>query len=283
MRTDEVGGVVARVKSAAPHLTPTLRRIAEYTLANPDRVMYHSITELAEAAQSSEGSIIRFCRDLGYGGFQHFKLQLALDLGKGASSLAPEAHDRETDSLVEWVCADSISAIRETRQLLDPAAIDTAASRLLDAKSIDIYGVGASGMTADYLGYKLTRLGLNARARLDPHLAAMSAANLDHSSVAVGVSSSGSTMDTLRALEEAKSAGAFTISIVNRLKSPIATFSDCVLLASSHESPLSGGAAHSKVSQFVVIEVLLSVLTRDHTGAQEALTRTAEAVASKSV
>ena len=65
-------GVLARLRATLPGLTPALGRIAEVALEAPHKVLYSTVTELAEAARSSEGSVIRFCKDLGFGGFQDF-------------------------------------------------------------------------------------------------------------------------------------------------------------------------------------------------------------------
>jgi len=275
-------GVLVRLRSAAPNMSRTLRRIAEYALAWPDRVIYHSVTELAEAAGTSEGSIIRFCHDLGLKGFQEFKLKLALELGQAQSASPDRGEVRGTRDIVDVVSEDSVAAIGGTRALLDPAEVDRAAALVTAADRIDIYGVGASGMTAEYLGYKLLRLGLNARTHVDPHLAAMCASQLGGTDVAIGISSSGSTVDSVHAMRTAKAAGAATIVVVNRMKSPITRFADCVLLASTHESPLSGGGVASKMSQFYVLEVLFSVLRREMPDAEGSLRRTAEAVVDKS-
>lgn len=273
--------VRARLNSAAPSMTPTLRRIADYVMAHPDRVIYQTVTELSKVAESSEGSIIRFCREQGYSGFQEFKLKLALDLGQQPSRAAPAPSDT-TQDIIARVAADSVSAVEETRSLLEPLQVDRAASLIIRARNIEIFGVGASGMTAEYLGYKLMRIGLNARTHVDPHFAAMSAAQLGPSDVAIGVSSSGSTIDTVHALHVARSTGARTIAVVNRVKSPITNHADCVLLASALESPLAGGGVASKMSQFFVLEVVFSVLRREMGAAESALRRSAEAVAEKS-
>jgi DNA-binding MurR/RpiR family transcriptional regulator len=71
---------LAQLRSVQSSLTPVLERIAAYALSHPHKVIYHTVTELAEASGTSEASVIRFCRDLGYAGFQDFKLALAVDL-----------------------------------------------------------------------------------------------------------------------------------------------------------------------------------------------------------
>ena len=272
-------GTLARLRATLPGLTPVLQRIAEYALSAPDKVLYYTVTELAEAAGSSEGSVIRFCKDLGFSGFQDFKLALATDLAatprEGGLSASAEP------GIITDAVQHAETAIRETGQLLDPDELKQVAAKVASADRIDIYGVGASGVIAHYVEYKLLRLGLNVQAFIDPHLAVMSAARLTNMSVAIGVSSSGSVMDTVHAVQTARAAGAFTVALTNRARSPLTATSSTVLLASNPESPLTGGAIPSKIGQLLVLDVLFSSLLSNGSGSA-AVQKTAEAVVSKS-
>jgi len=58
-------------------LPPTAARIAAFLLARRDGVIRMSITEVAEQAHATEGSIVGFCRRLGVSGFQELKLVMA--------------------------------------------------------------------------------------------------------------------------------------------------------------------------------------------------------------
>ncbi len=54
-------------------LTRSAQRIAAYILAQPAQVTQLSIADLSALTQAGEATIIRFCRTLGYKGFQDFK------------------------------------------------------------------------------------------------------------------------------------------------------------------------------------------------------------------
>lgn len=274
-------GVLARLRSSVPHLTPALRRIAEHALDNPDTVIFQTVTELAQASASSEGSVIRFCQELGFAGLQDFKLALAVDLARSGEPDGLPATPVTTQELKARTLQSMVAGLEETVGLLDDAAVDEAAAHILMAKRIDVYGVAASGITAEYLDLKLLRLGLRSRAYTDPHLAAISAVSLDSDSVAIAISSSGSTKDTIEAIDLGRAAGAYVIAIVNRRLSPLAKRADCVLLGSSHESPVAGGAAMSKVSQMLVIEVLFTAMIARDERLVERIRETARGVVEK--
>lgn len=275
--------VLTRLRASLEDLSPVLRRVARYVLDQPGATIYHSVTELAEATQSSEGSIIRFCQDLGYSGFQEFKLTLAMELdpsngpGANASSEGPPLH------LIDRIAAQATTAVRETAGLFEEPVFQQVAGRLLGAKRVDVYGVGASGVVAQYFAYKLLRLGLTVQAFTDLHLGAMSASNLTPGGVAIGISSSGSTLDTLQALKAAAAAGAYTVAVTNRLKSPLAKLADQSLLASPPESPLTGGDVFAKVGQLMVLEALVRIMVGEDEGLNDAIQRTAHVVADKNL
>jgi RpiR family transcriptional regulator, carbohydrate utilization regulator len=249
--------LIATIRSSAPNMTPALARIAEHVLANAQAVLYQSITELADEANASEASVMRFCRELGFSGFHNFKLVLAQELATQGQSNAPATAADAVQSLIETAKI----ALDETERLLDRSVIETVAREILAAEQIDIFGVAASAVTGQYLHYKLTRLGLRARAIADAHLATMIAATSGPASVHILISSSGSTIDTVRVAEIAHARGARTITITNRSKSPLAATSDHVLLASWPETPLTGGAFPSKISQLLIVDALVAYIT----------------------
>ncbi len=278
--------LLTKLRASLHGLSPVLRRVAQYVLDNPDAVIYHSVTELAEATRSSEGSIIRFCQDLGFSGFQELKLTLAVELdppGRKNNVPKPASDSHDSGSLMARLVEQAAAAAHETANLYEGEVTAEVAQRLRAAERVDIYGVGASGVVAQYFAYKLLRLGLTAQAFTDLHLGSMSASNLDGRAVAIGVSSSGSTLDTLQALKAAKEAGAFTVAVTNRLKSPLAKVADRSLFASPPESPLTGGDVFAKIGQLLLLEALARLMIAGDADLSESVRRTAHVVADRSM
>jgi len=260
--------LLTKLRASLPDLSPVLRRVAQYVLDHPDAVIYHSVTELAEATSSSEGSIIRFCQDLGFSGFQEFKLTLAVEFGPPGR---PEKAADAGANLLEELAHHAAATLRETALLFEQEAFEEVAGRVAAASRVDIYGVGASGVIAQYFAYKLLRFGIVAQAYTDMHL------------VAIGVSSSGSTIDTLQAVKAAKAAGAFTVAVTNRLMSPLAKVADRSLFASPPESPLTGGDVFAKLGQLLVLEGLARLMVAADAELEEDVRRTAQVVADRSM
>ena len=276
-------GCLIRMKSAVEMFKPSERAVAEFVLAHPEKVMQMSISEAARDIGVGESTVIRFCRALGYKGYQEFKLRLAQDLVEPVEYIHENiSFTDNAEELAQKIFQTNIKAVEDTMRALDPSMVDVAAKALAVARKIDIYGVGYSSFTALDAKLKFVRLGLTADAYGDSHLQVMSAAALSHQDVAVGISHSGSTKDVVDALGAARKSGATTVSITNFSPSPITRVSDVVLLTASPESPLGGEVLTSRIAQLCVIDVL-SVALAVTLGERclELIKKTSEAVKKK--
>ncbi|SKA24346.1 MurR/RpiR family transcriptional regulator [Consotaella salsifontis] len=271
--------LIARIRSHAPTMTRALERVASFVLADPHAVLYKSITELADEAESSEASVIRFCRELGYHGFQNFKLALAHEL----ATLQQPAPSGTPGDIVQELVETAQTALQETERLLDRKTIEAVSALLMSARHVEIFGVAASAITAQYLEYKLSRLGIHAHSPRDAHLATMTSVSASADDLYILISSSGSTIDTLRVAESAHGRGARLVAITNRTKSPLAAICDFKLLASSPETPLTGGAFPSKISQLLIVDALANTITKLDPGRLKTIKETAESVSDRNI
>ena len=64
------------IRNGASGLSPILEKVGRFITENPDFVMRHTISELADSIDTSEGSITRFCRAFGFKGFSDFRTSL---------------------------------------------------------------------------------------------------------------------------------------------------------------------------------------------------------------
>lgn len=255
--------VLGEVRSAIPRLSAAERRVAERILEDPERVVDLTITGLAELCSSSQATIARFCQSVGFSGYREFRLALA-----AATSREQAARDRFDLTTGDIDFADSVEniaskiayqetlAIEQTTKGLDFAALSRAATAIRGAARVDLYGVGASSLTAQDLQQKLTRVGLAAFFSADPHLALTSAALLGPGDVAVVVSHTGETLETLNVILAARQTGAVTVAITNYPASELAEAADCVLVTHARESRYRSGAMSSRIAQLTVGDVL---------------------------
>ena len=250
-------GCLLRIRSARELFKPAEAAVAEFVLAHPERVLHMSVSEAARDSGVGEATVIRFCRALGYKGYQEFKLRLAQDLVEPVEFIHENiSFDDTVVELSQKVFQTNQRAVEDTQRALDPAMVHLAASALASARRVDIYGVGYSYFSALDLKLKLVRFGLSADALGDPHLQLMAAVTLRRGDVAIGISHSGSTRDVVDALGPARKAGATTVAITNYSPSPLTRVADAVLLTAAPESPLGGEVLTSRIAQLCVIDVL---------------------------
>ncbi|XTZ40591.1 MurR/RpiR family transcriptional regulator [Salmonella enterica] len=245
--------LLLRLRQERSGYSPTQQKLVDLVLVDPNRVLYLTITELARESATSEASVTRLCRLLGYKGYNEFKMALALNIQHSSS---PREQGDDITRLVD----DSIQALRDTAQLLDRSQLEQAAMALHQAISVQIYGVAASAIIGEYLHYKLLRLGKPAQLFSDMHRAAMDAIVPKQNSLVVAISSSGSTRDLLHVVQLARGSGALVLVLSNTPRSPLASLSDMLLVAAKPEGPLNAGALNAKVGAMLLVELLTSTL-----------------------
>lgn len=234
-------------------------KVASHVLKNRTQVMYMSITDLADLCGVGESSIFRFCKTLGFKGYQEFKIAIAQSLSSEEETPQIDKEILRNDSLEVLsakVKTTNISALEETHSLIDYDKMNEAVSMLVAADRIRFFGVGASLMTAMEGHNKFLRITNKTECTMDPHLQAMTASLMTDKDVAVLVSYSGSTKDTIEVASAAKGAGAKTICITRFVKSPLTAHSDITLLCGANEGPLQGGSLSAKIAQLYLLDVM---------------------------
>jgi DNA-binding MurR/RpiR family transcriptional regulator len=250
-----------------------------------------TITDLAERAGSSETTVIRFCRAMGFGGYSELRLTLAGEAGRAYEATVgdePVGSDiSETDDLaqvVKKIAFADARAVEETAVQIDIAVLEQVVDLVVGARRVDIYGVGASAFVASDFQQKLHRIGRVAYSWSDLHLALTSAALLDERDVAFGISHTGTTRDTIEAFAEAGRRGARTVALTNFPKSPITRVADLVLTTAARETTFRSGAMASRLAQLTVVDcVFVGVAQRTYTETRKALDATYQAVSGRRV
>lgn len=249
------------IQSLRPSFTKSEQKVAEIVLSQTESVIYSSVIDLAEKADVGETTVLRFCRKIGFRSYQEFKLALAQELVHPVKNLHGEVTEEDSlATIAQKVTATNVQAVGDTSSLIDPIELERCVDLLQAANTIHFYGVGTSGVTAQDAKYTCLRLGLKVDAFYEAHLQAMAAATLGPGDVAVGISVSGSTKDTIDSLKVAKEAGATVLCITHYRRSPITNVADITLLTAAKEGPLQGGSLAAKIAQLHVIDILCTAL-----------------------
>ncbi|MEU1671882.1 MurR/RpiR family transcriptional regulator [Streptomyces roseifaciens] len=280
------GALAAKVRTLAPSMTRSMQRVAETVASDPAGSAALTVTGLAERTGTSEATVVRTARILGYPGYRDLRLALAALAAEQAAGRAPAvtadiAVDDPLPAVVAKLAQEEAQCLADTAAALDTAQLEAAVAALAGARRIDVYGIGASNLVGQDLVQKLLRIGLIAHAPADPHLAVTNAVQLRAGDVAVAITHSGRTTDVIEPLRVAFEHGATTLAVTGRPEGEIAQYADHVLTTSSaRESELRPAAMSSRTSQLLVVDCLfIGVAQRTYESAAPALSASYEALA----
>ena len=273
------------VRTKYNDLTKSGRIVAEYLTQHGEEAQYLSISTLAKACGVAEATIFRFCRALGFDGYNEMKISLAqANVGPGPGPGVSYALEpgMDTGDLCEHISAAAIEAINGTRAVLDPDAVDQAAALLQRARQVYCFGQGGSMVLAEDIWARLATISSKFHAVSDSHMQVITASLLGSEDVLLFVSYSGATREMMDTLRVARQAGAKVILLTHYADSPGAALSDVVLLCGALESPLDSGSIPVKIAVLFVADVLIRRFGLDN---QELYNlsreRTSKALASK--
>jgi DNA-binding MurR/RpiR family transcriptional regulator len=276
--------LVAYVRALAPTLAPAEQRVAAAVARDPAGAAAKTVSGLSAQCGTSETTVIRFCRAIGFSGYPELRLALAA-AAQAATSSGWQAVDSDiepgdtTYEIIKKIAYADARAVQETAAQLDTATLAAVVDAVVGARRIDIYGVGASAFVALDLQQKLHRVGRAVYAWQDPHVAVTSAALLRSGDVAIGISHTGTTADTIESLAEARRRRAVTVAITNFPESAICRVADHVLTTAARETTFRSGAMASRIAALTVVDFLfVAVAQRNYAHTLRALERTYAAV-----
>ncbi len=253
-----------RIRASIPALPPAEQRVARLLLAEPRGFASLPVGEIAERAQVSKPTVVRFCRSVGYDGLADFKLKLAGNVNEGVPFVhrAVDDDDKAGDIVVK-VIDNAVAALLRYRNAAAGQAVERAIAALAQAcrqgKRIEFYGVGNSGIVAHDAQHKFFRLGVSAAAVTDGHVQVMSATMLGPGDCAVIISNSGRSRDLLDVDQIARRKGA-TLIVITASGSPLARQaqgSHHVLLAADHpEDADRYSPMVSRLLHLMIIDIL---------------------------
>lgn len=248
--------LLSQIEAARERLSKAEQRVADYVLSHPDAIMNLSIAVLAGSVGVSQPTVARFCLALGFSGFKEFKLRLVQSLAGGVPFVHRDVGAGDPASaLVAKVLDRTIAALARVRSDLDPTALDRAIQLLANARRIEFYGLGNSGIIAADAQHKFFRLGVPTVAYSDPHIHGMAATLLQPGDAVMAISNTGRTRDLLRSVEYARHAGADVVAITAS-GSPLAKVSTVALCADVEEDPDVYSPMTSRIAHLAIVDVL---------------------------
>ncbi|MFS0559879.1 MurR/RpiR family transcriptional regulator [Terribacillus sp. 179-K 1B1 HS] len=272
---------LAGIRSHYPRLSDKEKKIADFILEYPEKIVHQTISQVADTLDVADATVSRFCKRIGYKGYQALKIALAPEIIAPNKMLHEDVNDQDAAKIVaEKIFQSNIRTLENTLQVLDDTGLERAAALLLGARRAEFYGFGGSNMVAMDAYHKFVRSGVPAFAFPDAHLQLMSASQLTDQDVAFIFSHSGASKDAYQLLQTIKKTGAKMIAITGFPKSPIGQQVDVALHTSSEETDYRSEALASRIAQLSIIDALyVTVIMRQKDKAQASVEKVRNAIA----
>jgi DNA-binding MurR/RpiR family transcriptional regulator len=254
-------------------MSEAMAKLAVLLLDEPLAPLELSITELAAKAGTSPATVTRFCRLIGYAGYVPFRVGVAADSGRLRAdetwrvdigrAFAPED---TPDDVLRTLTRSHVSALQATADSIEVADVVRIASAIATCDHVDIYGIGGSAVMASEMRLRLYRIGVNAHVWGEVHDGLTSASLLDENSVAIGISNTGRTVETIEMLAQAKSSGALTVALSSKADSPLAALADLHVITVAPDEYLQPDDLSAKHAQLFAIDLLYLIVAQQNFG-----------------
>lgn len=251
--------LLARINERLHQFSKTEKKISAYILNHAELIPNMTTKELANKADVSEASVIRFAKTIGIGSFKTFKISLAQELAVKDGYITDFSILQKKDSPYEMfqkVVHVNKNAIELIMESLDKKELDDAVTYLKNARKIIFYGVGGSSIAAMDALYKFTKLGYQVEFNLDFHYMLSKVPHFNSEDVFVAISMSGRTKDVLDLARLSQKKGAKVIAITNINKSPLYKEADIRLATPNVEQDFRIGSITSRMTQLTIIDSL---------------------------
>ncbi len=264
MGANETKTVIEFIEEKIPVIFKAERKVADFILANPEEAVQLNVSEIANASDVSEATVIRFCKHVGFRGYNHMRISLSRDLGRRyyfAVDGTTTEPDREFQNFFKVVAANML----KIGDAMDLDVLQNAANALRNAATVHVIAVGNTNPIAQYMGYRLNRLKIRSFAAFSPEYAMMQIHLSQPGDVILAISQSGCSKQVVSVLTVAKEKGLPIVAITAHRYSPVSNLSDYLLLAASGDEAQYYFKSYSHLNEMAVGDALLSCLINQET------------------
>ncbi|GER67467.1 transcriptional regulator [Weizmannia acidilactici] len=267
-----------RIQTMYAEFSEKERKIADYILSNPQHLVHSTINQVADDLLVADATVFRFCKRIGFSGFQAMKIALAAEAARPEIEVNEAIKDTDSEKAVAVkVFESNIQTLRDTIHTFNQKHLHDAVEFIRKANSVIFYGFGSSAIVALDAHEKFLQTDLKTAAYTDPHLQLLSAAKLTSDDAAILISHFGSDKDMLKLLHTIQENGAKTIGITQFAKSPLSQKVDVPLFTVSQETDFRSSSFSSRIVQLSIIDALyVNVMVKTKDENEEVLQKSKE-------
>ncbi|PYZ95601.1 RpiR family transcriptional regulator [Alteribacter lacisalsi] len=269
-----------RIKASYNEFRAKEKVIADYVMEHPEKIIHSTISQVAENLNVAEATVFRFCKRIGFKGYQAMKIALASEIVNDVKDIHETIQEGDDEKqIAEKVFKSNIRTLEDTLSVIDSDKMKKAVDILVSANRIEFYGNGGSGVIAQDAHHKFIRTGIPTAAYSDSHFQMMSASQLSEKDAVVFISHSGTNRNILQTLQVVQEHRIPTIGITSLAKSPLSEKVDVALFTLSGETEYRSEALASRLAQLSLIDALyVNVSIRRKEQMQESVNKMRQAI-----
>ena len=266
--------VSERIRSHYEELPTSEKMVADFVLENKDALFRHPIKELAKMSGTTQAAWTRFAQAIGYEGLKDLKnayYSEANDTIEKTDKGGPKVTFKDVNeytslqSIADNICATSVQAVQTTYRLFDAGTFSEAVADIIEARQIQVFGIGTAGVAAYDLFCKLLRIHYNVLFNQDHHMNLMTVSQIREGDVAIFFFFISKNAEIIQLFDIAKKRGAKTIAITKLGNNHLTTGCDHVLFATSPEIDKKSGITSSRFAQLFLVDTLYTAIAnRDY-------------------
>lgn len=275
------GSVINQICASMDSFFDTEKKIGDYIVRNPKKVVDMTVGELAKECAVSEASVSRFCKRIELRGFHHLKISLARELvdAKDDGEISGHISVDDMEGSLRGILSNKMEELRQTVAMIDREELKKILGVINNADTVLMAAVGNTIPVAMDGAYKLNQIGIRAMSTPIWETELGYSYNLTDKDVVVAISNSGESTGVIQILEAAKSRGAVAISITNNARSSVAELSTYHITTATREKLFLDGYCFSRVSATMVIEIIYLLLASMRKESYESIVRHEQAMA----
>ena len=245
-----------RIRCHYSALSKKQKKIAGYICQHQHEIMHTSISKLSEKIGVNAPALTRFAQALGFKGFSELKFYMEKDLLTPFSDRASVLRDDSIEIVKQKLIKQNQEIIEDTISTLSEAEIEKAIKAIEKCRRFCIFAEGGSTAAAVAAHNMFLQLGLSCEVYQDAFLGISVASQLQKGDVAMAISYSGSSINTVNFLKESKSKRATTIAITGYVNSHLTGSADIVLYTSTKVKNDLRDMHIARISEMCVIGML---------------------------
>ena len=275
------GSVINQICASMDSFFDTEKKIGDYIVRNPKKVVDMTVGELAKECGVSEASVSRFCKRIELKGFHHLKISLARELvdAKDDGEISGHISVDDMEGSLRGILSNKMEELRQTVAMIDREKLKKILDVINNADTVLMAAVGNTIPVAMDGAYKLNQIGIRAMSTPIWETELGYSYNLTDKDIVVAISNSVESTGVIQILEAAKSRGAVAISITNNARSSVAELSTYHITTATREKLFLDGYCFSRVSATMVIEIIYLLLASMRKESYESIVRHEQAMA----